>query len=97
MFVRAIAAIAMVVLTAGAAAASDETRFLAKLRGLVIDTVSPFNPKVMCVCKESSKLARAGGLYQPAPGYLGCAIPVFAADGTAYATLDCFDYDIVNK
>ncbi len=95
MFSRAIAV--ALALTAGVAGASDLSRFEGKLRSYVMDVALPFNPKSLCVCKEAAQRARAGALYQLAPGYVTCAIPQFAADGSAYSVTDCFDFDVLSK
>jgi hypothetical protein len=84
-------------LTAGVAGASELSRFRGKLRAYAMDVAIPFNPRSLCVCNEAGARALAGALYQVAPGYVSCAIPLFTSDGTAYAVRDCFDYDVLSK
>lgn len=85
------------VLTAGVAGASELSRFEGKLRGVIMDTAMPFNPRTLCVCKEATQRARAGALWQVARGYVTCALPQFTNDGEVYNVTDCFDYDVLSK
>jgi hypothetical protein len=90
-------AIAMTLaLTAGVAGASELSRFQGKVRAHVMDVAVPFNPKLLCLCNEAS-IARVGALYQVAPGYVTCALPLFASDGNAYAFTNCYDFDVLSK